>query len=210
MNEKKIDRRILRTRQRIKETFAQLMEEKGFEAITIRDLTERADINRGTFYLHYLDKYDLLEKSENEIFEEMEKIADKAWEKVSREHYGKMNLDEPFPFIIKLFEYLEENYEFIRVLLGPNGNSAFQLRVKEVIKIKMLDKVLRYTQPKQMLVPMDYLVAYVSSAHLGVIQQWLQRGMDRTPQEMALLLSKISNFGPAHVAGLKETLEGKK
>lgn len=207
MEEKKTDRRVLRTRQRIKETFAQLMEEKGFEAMTVRDLTERADINRGTFYLHYLDKYDLLEKSEGEIFEDLERIADEAWESLSRDQYEQMNLDEPFPFIINLFEYLEENYEFIQVLLGPNGNSAFQARVKEVIKKKMLDKFLRYTQTDKMLVPMDYLVAYVSSAHLGVIQEWLQRGMDRTPHEMALLLSKVSNFGPAYVAGLKEKYE---
>ncbi|REB05569.1 TetR/AcrR family transcriptional regulator [Sporosarcina sp. BI001-red] len=210
MVEKKIDRRILRTRQKIKETFAQLMEEKGFEAMTVRDLTERADINRGTFYLHYLDKYDLLEKSEDELFEDMEKIADEVWGNLSLNQYDQVNLDEPFPFIIQLFEYMEENYEFIRVLLGPNGNSAFQVRVKEVIKKKMLEKFLRYTQPEKMLVPMDYLVSYVSSAHLGVIQQWLGRGMDRTPQEMALLLSNISNFGPAYVAGLKEIIEEKK
>lgn len=207
MDEKKTDRRILRTRQKIKETFAHLMEVKGFEAITIRDLTECADINRGTFYLHYLDKYDLLEKSEDELFEEMERLTDEAWEDVSRDQFEKVNMNEPLPFIIKLFEYLEENYDFIKVLLGPNGNSAFQVRVKEVIKKKMLDKFLIHSHPEHMLVPLDYLVAYVSSAHLGVIQQWLQRGMDRTPQEMALLLSKISNFGPAYVAGLKETVE---
>lgn len=56
----KTDRRIVRTKKDIKETFISLLEEKGFEKISVSDLTEHANINRGTFYLHYQDKYDLL------------------------------------------------------------------------------------------------------------------------------------------------------
>ena len=70
------DRRVIRTKKEIKETFISLLEEKNFEKISVRDLTERAGINRGTFYLHYLDKYDLLDKLEGELFAKIQAIID--------------------------------------------------------------------------------------------------------------------------------------
>lgn len=60
--EKTIDPRILRTRQLIMDAFMQLVIEKDFKDMTIKDITERATVNRSTFYYHFLDKYDLLEK----------------------------------------------------------------------------------------------------------------------------------------------------
>ena len=57
-----MDRRIQKTRQLIMNTFIDLLAEKGFEKITINDISERANINRGTVYLHYVDKFDLLDK----------------------------------------------------------------------------------------------------------------------------------------------------
>ncbi|WP_054637466.1 TetR/AcrR family transcriptional regulator [Thalassobacillus sp. C254] len=64
------DRRVARTRTLIRNTFAELIVEKGLDRVTIKDLTERADINRGTFYLHFQDKYDLLEQSEEKFLRE--------------------------------------------------------------------------------------------------------------------------------------------
>ena len=72
--ERSIDQRILRTRQAIRQALIELIAEKGFDAVSITDLTERAEINRGTFYLHYRDKYDLLEETELEIIAELERI----------------------------------------------------------------------------------------------------------------------------------------
>ena len=63
----KEDRRIRRTKKLLKQALAQLMDEKEFKDITVKDITERADLNRGTFYLHYTDTYDILNKIENEI-----------------------------------------------------------------------------------------------------------------------------------------------
>lgn len=202
MNEKKIDRRITRTKRMIRDAFTQLMEEKGFEAITVSDLTEKADINRGTFYLHYKDKYDLLEQSEEDVFEELDKIAEEAWKSINIEDRKNLEVGMPLPFVIKLFEYLEENATFMNVILGPNGDPSFQLRLKEVIKKKMLDKFFPITNEEKRMVPLDYLTAYVSSAHLGVIQHWLKVGMDKSPHEMATMLSQTTFWGPVKAAGI--------
>lgn len=60
--EKTMDPRIVRTRQLIMDAFMQLAIEKDFKDITIKDITSRATVNRATFYYHFFDKYDLLEK----------------------------------------------------------------------------------------------------------------------------------------------------
>jgi AcrR family transcriptional regulator len=180
----------------IRDALTALMEEKGFEGITVRDLTTKADINRGTFYLHYRDKYDLLLQSEDEILQEIEEIVKIA-------HLSAMGNDpshNPAPFIEKLFEYLQDNSTFMRVILGPKGDPAFQMKLKEVIKKKLLQVI--DANKSEMLVPAEYLSAYVSSAHLGVIQYWLESGMKTSPQEMSLIILKTTFWGPGTVAGI--------
>ncbi|WP_391207175.1 TetR/AcrR family transcriptional regulator [Psychrobacillus sp. L4] len=202
MTTKKIDRRIARTRQMIRDAFTQLIEEKGFEAITVSDLTEKADINRGTFYLHYKDKYDLFEQSKEEIFGELERIVGDAWDIVNEEYQKNMQVELPFSFIIKLFEFLKENFVFMRVILGSNGDPSIQCGLKEIIEKKMYQNFFQYVIEENRMVPLDYLFAYVSSAHLGVIQYWLKSGMEKPPQEMAQILSQITFWGPVKAGGL--------
>ncbi|WP_251037302.1 TetR/AcrR family transcriptional regulator [Paenibacillus albidus] len=65
------DPRFLCTRQLIREAFRDLLRDKGFDAITIKDIAQRATINRATFYAHYEDKYALLEKITEQAYQEM-------------------------------------------------------------------------------------------------------------------------------------------
>lgn len=199
MPDLKTDRRILRTKRMIRDALTVLMEEKGFEGITIRDLTEKADINRGTFYLHYRDKYDLLEQSEDEIFQEIQEFMKDL---NPREIISANLRGEPLPFVVKLFEYMRENGRFMKLILGPQGDLAFQVKFKEFMKENFLKKLQTITNEKDILVPVDYLMAYVTSAHLGVIQQWLADDLKDSPQEMALTLAKMTFFGPIHTAGI--------
>jgi AcrR family transcriptional regulator len=193
------DRRSIRTKQLIREAFTELMEEKGFEGLTVRDLTEKAKINRGTFYLHYQDKYDLLEKCEDEILAEIEKIT----QEINTNDVLNFNQSTPLPFIIKLFELFYENSSFMKVILGPKGDASFQGKLRDIIKKTFFQNVISKISKDELLVPIDYLFSYISSAHLGVIQHWLESGMEKTPQELAMILSKITLLGPGYVAGLR-------
>lgn len=105
MKKVSIDRRTIRTKKMIRSALAELIDEKGFNNISVTDLTQRADINRGTFYLHYVDKYDLLERIENEIIQEIEE------ETKHLDSSNMMEIDtssEPLPFMVKLFEYFRK------------------------------------------------------------------------------------------------------
>jgi AcrR family transcriptional regulator len=201
MSEKSTDRRIIRTKRLIRDALTELMEEKGFEGITVRDLTEKADINRGTFYLHYHDKYDLLEQSEAEILTEIEKIA----LTINPTDFMNFNSEnEPFPFIVNLFEFFHENSSFMKVILGPKGDASFQGKLKDFIKHTFFQNIMSKIKRENLLVPVDFLFAYVSSAHLGVIQHWLESGMEKSPREMAMILSRITLLGPRNALGFKK------
>lgn len=193
------DRRTIRTKKLIKGALAQLIEEKGFNEISIIDLTTRADINRGTFYLHYLDKYDLLEQCENEFLQEMQ-------ERIVRQDYLNLstldNINEPFPFMTGMFEYFKENAALMKALIGPKGDAVFQNKLKKVIETGLFEKkIIKNFKKENMLIQEEYFVSYVLSAHLGVIQQWFEGGMETAPEEMALILSKMFFLGPFRVAG---------
>lgn len=203
MTLKKTDRRIIRTRRMIIDAFTLLMEEKGFEAITVSDLTEKADINRGTFYQHYKDKYDLMEQSEEEILEGLKKIVVTFWQNANYDHKKVMKVDDLLPLTIQLFEFIGENSNFIRVLLGPTGSPSFQNKLKHLIKDNLLQRFSQFLREDNMMVPPDYLLAYISSAHLGLIQHWLECGMNQSPEDVARILSQTAILGPVIVSGLQ-------
>lgn len=189
MTEFKEDRRIQKTKNEIKQALTDLMEEKRFEAITVRDLTERANINRGTFYLHYQDKYDLVEQCEDEI---IQKIKENVREEQIYDLETLIENEEPFPFIVKIYRYIQENANFIRAALGPNGDPSFQGKLKELI----IQNLYILKQNATTTVPEEILTTFISSALLGVIQQWLNTGMKQTPEEMATILFRIITKGP--------------
>lgn len=203
MSDRISDKRTMRTKRMIRDALTALMEEKGFEGITVRDLTTKADINRGTFYIHYRDKYDLLEQSEQEIFKELEEIVKAVSELEPKDVVNNSYQNEPLSFIVRLFEYFQENSSFLKVVLGPKGDPSFQVKLKEFIKKSFLQHLVIKINQEEVLVPLEYLMAYVSSAHLGVIQHWLENDMEKSPREMAMFLAKTTFLGPAYVAGLK-------
>jgi AcrR family transcriptional regulator len=189
----------------IRNALSELIEQKGYDNIAITDITTKADINRGTFYLHYVDKYDLLEKIENEVIQELKDSIDRTnnIDVVSIDFVNNIySVDEPMPFMIRVFEYIKENSAFMKAILGPKGDPKFSAKIKELIETSLFeDKLIKTFKKENMLVPQEYFISYVLSAHLGVIQQWLQSGMEKSPEDMALILSKMFLLGPFKVAG---------
>ena len=205
MTEPKIDRRIIRTRRMIRDALTELMDEKGFEGVTVRDLTEKANINRGTFYLHYRDKYDLMEQSEGELLTEIEAMV-KEFNKITNPQKALtlIHQQEPYPFLLKLLEYIRENADFLKVILGSKGDPAFQVKLKELVQVHLLEKVTNHLTSSEMFVPLGYLSAFITSAYLGVIQQWLEDGMEQSPKEIGLILMRMMVMGPVHFLTKKE------
>jgi AcrR family transcriptional regulator len=194
------DRRILRTRLAIHAAFVALVKEKGFDALSVKDITTRANINRGTFYLHYKDKYDLLEQIEAGIIQDLQGIIQQA---SALDVVDSKILDEPLPVMVEFFEYLRDNASLMHAVLGLRGDIAFQTRLKQAIEANISN--IGFFAPlkdENLLVPREYFLSYIISAHLGVIQLWLQKGCQESPGKMALILSRLSFRGPFYASGI--------
>lgn len=195
----KTDPRIIRTKLLLRNALIDLINEKGFEGTTIRDLMQKAGLNRGTFYLHYRDKYDLLEQSKEDMLNNILEIV-KNIDPIQIKKYAARN--EPHPVFLELFDFFTSHALFFKVLLGPKGDPAYPVQVRQIIQKHIYNK-LSLLQTEHIPVPREFIIAYVASAILGVIQHWLESGMQLSPREMALLITRMSTFGPLQNFGLK-------
>lgn len=200
MSSEFIDPRVKRSQKLILNSFLSLIAEKGFDAITVQDITNRAEINRATFYRHYEDKYALLEKiiDENlEIF--LNRINPKTFHSISYQY----NEEEPHPIFLALFEHISEHRIFYKVMLGSKGLHEFRVKMINVIIDAFYNEFIDIFQKNEVKVPEDILINYIISADLGVITYWVESGMKYSPKYMAQQLTKFSIFGPLHFSGMK-------
>lgn len=203
MGNKSTDLRVIRTKEAIQKALVDLIEEKGFEAITVKDITTKAGINRGTFYTHYEDKFDLMEKCQEEIMHGMANIVKQNFPAVIAELEDQSKTAPPLSTVAAIFELIDDHGEFMKAVLSSKGDLSFQIRLRNFMWETLFEKG-AFIKEKDLLVPGEYLASYISSAHMGVIQQWLNNGKPQSPQEMAKILSTITTNGPFFAAGLKK------
>lgn len=202
MSGKTSDRRKIRTKKLIYQALLELIEEKGLDGITVSDLTARADINRGTFYLHYKDVNDLIDQLQQEILSGYEELADQIdlMDVIRYAHIG-----EPYPGLEAVLEYWSRYADLCKALLGPKGDPSFAPRVKELMYNKIFSKV-ESTLPSEpndrSAIPRSYILAYMISANIGIVQHWLETGMQHTPRELALMLTRLTGQGPIAAFGV--------
>lgn len=176
--ETKVDRRVRRTKQAINKAFKELITEKEFDKITINDLSERADVNRGTFYLHYTDKYDLLDQSiEGHLHRMMNSCTFSGITK------GMVKKVDSVKALESLFIYFDENITFFSTMLTCKKTSAFRKQMLElvssVIRKKMDGGVANQNIDKEL------MIQFMASAFVGTVEDWILNHKPHTPQYMA-------------------------
>ena len=182
--EKKVDRRVIKTRRQLKKGLAALMKEKSVNQITVKELVEEVDINRSTFYLHFKDIQDLL----REIEENMEAQIKRAIE----EHPIVSGNENAFYFIEDMFRVLDEEREISKALIGPNGDMGFIHRIERIIKENSRGTLEKMFPGKKE--DLKYFYAYCLSGCLGLVKVWLNEGEEKSPEEMAqMTFNMIAN-----------------
>lgn len=182
MAEKKEDRRVRKTKKQLRLALTQLMRDKSIKEITVREIADLVDINRGTFYLHYKDIYDMVEQIEDEMFEGFHQVI---------YSYNADDIKEgTLPFFTDIFKYLAEYSDMCIALLGKNGDIAFVERLKSVVRNKCLYewmKVYKKVNEENY----EYFYEFIVSGCVGLINEWLEQGMKKTPEEIARLAEQI-------------------
>lgn len=197
----KLDRRQAKTKQALRSALIELIEEKGLDGLTVTDITNRADVNRGTFYLHYRDAPDMLQQVKEEVFDSVIKLLHQI---DIIELMGYAEKDEAYPKSIVIFEEFQRNKDFFKVMFGPKGDPSYGLRIMEVMREHFASR-LAFWQPKDenMLVPREFLIAYITSANLGIVTHWITTGMRQSPAEVGLIMTRLINHGPLTSTGLR-------
>ena len=182
MEAKKEDRRVRRTKKLLTQALTQLLQQKQVNEITVKELTDLADMNRGTFYLYYKDIYDMLEKIQDEMFEKLDGIFElREDEEVT---------EQTKPILLDLFRFIEENQEMCRVLLSPNGDMSFLHRLNEVLREKCL-QIYIGMEPVANEEDFDYRYSFVVYGCAGIIRAWVGRNCREKPEQMAELASRM-------------------
>ena len=174
--EKKEDRRVRRTKKLLTQALTQLLQEKQINEITVKELTDLADMNRGTFYLYYKDMFDMLEKIEDGMFEVLDAI-------VSPHEHDDVS-QQTKPILLDLFRFIEDNQEMCRVLLSPHGDMNFLHRLNEVVREKCL-KAWPNIRKEKGEADFDYHYSFVVFGCAGIIRAWVNRNCPESAEKMA-------------------------
>ncbi len=185
-----------RTQLLIQQSFLQLLKEKDFTKISVRDITQQATINRGTFYLHYVDKFDLLDRIEARLLQQLTvKIKKSSPSEILRIMEGNESIVPLFS--VEIFEFMFENAKKILILLSPNNKSRFHLRLRTFFIDQFLLKFetdLVQNSNAEKAIPKNYLAAFAASALLGLMEEWLSSENPESPVEIASIYMKIIQF----------------
>ncbi|AIQ47142.1 TetR family transcriptional regulator [Paenibacillus sp. FSL R7-0273] len=168
----KVDRRILKSQEAIKKAVIELMSEKSFDAITIQDISDKANVHRATVYLHYQDKFDLLNRLIQEHIAAMREITDWACEIDWR------TATQAF------FEYFEQNYLFFSTMLASKGAPSFRTQFLQFI-IEEFKEEIDLAGEKNRELSEAAILQYMGNAYVGVVEWWITNGMPIPPAEMA-------------------------
>jgi AcrR family transcriptional regulator len=192
--------RVTETKDKIRNAFFELYAEKKIDRISIKEITDRAQLNRGTFYVYYKDIYDLLEKTEDELIAELVFKLRDLIPRILREE----NLD---PFLPPL-EFYQRYSKFLKVLLGTNGDPNFIHKIKAIL-IKTLHEMLKNEHIPEV-ENMEYIMEFISSAQIGIISHWLANDMALPINELGEMIKKILLHGPIGYLKMQLEKENKK
>ncbi|MDH6367637.1 MULTISPECIES: TetR/AcrR family transcriptional regulator [unclassified Breznakia] len=189
------------TTNKIKKTFTKLLKEKGLDAMSVTDIARGSKINRGTFYLHYLDKYDLMDKMQDDLIHDLTLILDDQIE--SAESNTPSSIFS-YAQIVKALQYVKQEFAFIETLSGEKGDPKFVARFKAYIAELIKEKV-QHSQNLKMgmdYLPKDYADEVLLSGVFSIILLWIDKGAIETPKQVADMIIQVceqSMFGPFQV-----------
>lgn len=176
----KPDRRVSRTRRQLRDALMALILERGYNAVKVEDITERADLGRTTFYLHYRDKEELLIESLETIAEELKSQVEILSDLRLGQRRSQVN-----PVSV-VFRHVDENRDLYRIILKGEGSSTVFTRIRDIIEAAAVEFFMRrisdlVNSPPAL--PHGLVAGYFASAMLGFIAIWLEKELPLTGDE---------------------------
>lgn len=176
------DRRVQYSKRVMQEAVLELLKTKSIDELTIKEICELADVNRGTFYLHYTQPRDILKEIENKFIEENMAIFDTYWE--SQRDLGMM---------AKLFACILENREVCRILMGENGDAQFMRSLVSLCRDGILDEWQKefpsYEREK-----LSFLFDFVFPGSMRLILNWIDDDQGLSIEQFTQRLERLGHY----------------
>ena len=172
------DRRVRRTKAMLRAALTELLKTKPVNEISVTELTRLADVNRGTFYGHYKDIFDMVEQLENEMFQEFSDLLH-AYPADALKHGLR-------PILRDVFEFLQRYGDVSAALLAGDRDTRFLEQLKAMVAERVSlewGRLYRFDNPREQAFCLAFLVGGV----VGLIQSWLEGDRKETPDELAAL-----------------------
>lgn len=197
---KKLDLRVKRTNKYIIEAFIRLVEEKGFEQVTVQNIADEAMINRATFYAHYKDKQHLYEKIFDLAVESFTAILD--FEDFVQGNRIKIRKIEAA--MTELFLHIQNNRSFYLTIMDASAIEIIRKKLGLILteRYQEIFSTLRITEG-DIEVPLDFIIDYMTSIFVGTLHWWLTAETTMTPDHLAKLVIKLVANGHLTVLGIE-------
>lgn len=206
----KVDRRIQRTRQALQTALLELTKEKKYDDISVEEITDRANVGRATFYLHYTDKEDLLVQYFSEMANDMVKLVSQIpfseWLPSPEEFKASLKDDEPLFPLVMVFQHIREYADFYRVLLQSENSGRIVERIRHIGS----ENIVKFAQtkiqndpiPVLFEVPIEFFASFFSGALLSIVVWWLEEDMRHSPEDVARMFRRLFFRGARETLGI--------
>ena len=182
------DRRARRTRRLLKESLLEMMKQKRFSEISVRDVTDSADMNRTTFYLHYTDTTQLLQSMEEDLLTEAQMLVNAHIQETVAD--GSLR-----PVFEPILDFVVEHREVCTILFENNEVSPFAEHLQQLIHRNGTEVIRAWFQPMDDQ-QLSYLLRFITYGLIGLIREWFQKNMD-LPKEELLVTAEFLVDGAA-------------
>jgi AcrR family transcriptional regulator len=193
MQEHKMDRRVQRTEQQLREALIALVLEKGYDAVTIQDILDRANMGRSTFYAHYRDKEDLLLSGFQALFDGFQKEYLQMAPTASDPAQAGKNLSLLF------FRHAASHRGLFKAMIGERGGKIIQEHAQKYLT-QFIGEHLTAQLPQQKKVPVDILAYFIASSYLSLLIWWLDHDLPYKAEQMDAFYQQLV------VPGIREML----
>ncbi|MFA7514883.1 MAG: TetR/AcrR family transcriptional regulator [Bacilli bacterium] len=180
------DRRVRRSKKVIENTMIKLLKTQRINQITVKKLCEISDVNRGTFYHHYLDIYDLINQIENQLIAELK-------QRLAKYSPDQINHDA-LPLFKEIVQFIDEKANTVMVLFKGKEGDLFLKKIVNLVKTiasQNWGKLYHRLNSQNY----DYFLEYAIFGCLGIINRWLHEGRKEPPNDLAKLLEEMVIHG---------------
>lgn len=176
------NRRIIYTKKVIRDSLIDLLQSKEIHQITVTDICKKADINRGTFYTHYKDAFDLLQSIEDELFNIIVEYIDET----PVEEYANS-------LLLKVLELIIENKDLCKILFCKQKDNRILERILSVASKADFEKLCSNSS-EFIKSNIDYFIRYSVGGCISIIQAWLENDLPQSPSKLVEIINNINTF----------------